>query len=353
MTVATMNPALAMMAASGSSLAGTVGLRKAAILLIQLGQERASAVLRHMSDSEVEAITAEIARLDAISSAETDEVLGEFHGLMLARAHIAQGGFGFAQQLLQSSMGDERAQEIMERLHAAAVQMPFQFLHRADPAQLRGFIAEEHPQVIALVLAHMTPDKASLLLSGLPNHVQAVVAHRIAVMDRTSPEIIRAVESVLERKLSSMLQPTEVSRVGGVDPLVNIINRSDRPTERLIVEGLEGLDPALAEEVKSRMFMFEDIVGLDDRSVQQVLRQVDSGELALALKGVSAQVREKITSNLSERAAQNLLDEVELLGAVRLAQVEEAQQGVIRTIRQLEEQGQITVRRGNDEEFVV
>jgi flagellar motor switch protein FliG len=231
--------------------------------------------------------------------------------------------------------------------------MPFQFLHRADPAQLRGFIADEHPQVIALVLAHMTPDKASLLLSGLPNHVQANVAHRIAVMDRTSPEIIRSVESVLERKLSSMLQPTEVSRVGGVDPLVNIINRSDRPTERMIVEGLEALDPALADEVKSRMFMFEDIVGLDDRSVQQVLRQVDTAELALALKGVSAQVKNKITGNLSERAAENLLDEVELLGAVRLAQVEEAQQSVIRTIRQLEEQGQITVRRGNDEEFVV
>jgi flagellar motor switch protein FliG len=343
-----MTPALMM--GNGNPLAGSIGLRKAAILLIQLGQERASAVLRHMSDGEVEAITAEIARLDAISSTETDEVLGEFHDLMVARAHIAQGGFNFAQQLLQSSIGEERAQEIMDRLHAAAVQMPFQFLHRADPAQLRGFIADEHPQVIALVLAHMTPDKASLLLSGLPNHVQANVAHRIAVMDRTSPEIIRSVESVLERKLSSMLQPTEVSRVGGVDPLVNIINRSDRPTERMIVEGL---DPALADEVKSRMFMFEDIVGLDDRSVQQVLRQVDTAELALALKGVSAQVKNKITGNLSERAAENLLDEVELLGAVRLAQVEEAQQSVIRTIRQLEEQGQITVRRGNDEEFVV
>jgi flagellar motor switch protein FliG len=352
--VSVMTPALAVMAAnSNSGLATSVGLRKAAILLIQLGQERASAVLRHMSDSEVEAITAEISRLDAITSSETDQVLGEFHELMVARAHIAQGGFNFAQQLLQSSIGEERAAQIMDRLHAAAVQMPFQFLHRADPAQLRGFISEEHPQVIALVLAHMTPDKASLLLSGLPNYLQAQVAHRIAVMDRTSPEIIRSVEAVLERKLSSMLQPAEVSRVGGVDPLVNIINRSDRPTERLIVEGLEGLDPALADEVKSRMFMFEDIVGLDDRSVQQVLRQVDTAELALALKGVSAAVKNKITGNLSERAAENLLEEVELLGAVRLVQVEEAQQSVIRTIRQLEEQGQITVRRGNDEEFVI
>lgn len=343
----------AMLAAGSSSAIVQLGVRKAAVLLIQLGKDRAAQVMSHLSDAEVEAISAEIARLDAVTADETSQVLSEFHDLATAHAHVTQGGFGFAQQLLEQSLGPERAKEIMERLHAAAVQMPFQFLHRADPAQLRGFIADEHPQVIALVLAHMAADKASLLLSGLPAHQQAVVAHRIAVMDRTSPEIVRTVESILERKLSSMLQPAEVSRVGGVDPLVNIINRSDRPTERQIVEGLEGLDPSLADEVKSRMFMFEDIVGLDDRSVQQVLRQVDTADLALALKGVSESVRTKITSNLSERAAENLLDEVEMLGAVRLAQVEEAQQGVIRTIRQLEEQGQIMVRRGNDDEFVV
>lgn len=343
----------AMLAAGSGSTILQMGVRKAAVLLIQLGKDRAAQVMSHLGDAEVEAISAEIARLDAVTADETSQVLTEFHDLATAHAHVNQGGFGFAQQLLEQSLGPERAKEIMERLHAAAVQMPFQFLHRADPAQLRGFIADEHPQVIALVLAHMAADKASLLLSGLPAHQQAVVAHRIAVMDRTSPEIVRTVESILERKLSSMLQPAEVSRVGGVDPLVNIINRSDRPTERQIVEGLEGLDPSLADEVKSRMFMFEDIVGLDDRSVQQVLRQVDTADLALALKGVSESVRTKITANLSERAAENLLDEVELLGAVRLAQVEEAQQGVIRTIRQLEEQGQIMVRRGNDDEFVV
>lgn len=335
-----------------STLAG-LGVRKAAILLIQMGRDRASEVLSHLSDTEVEAISAEIARLDSISSTETEQVLAEFRDMMTARAHIAQGGMGFAQQLLEQSLGADRAAEIMDRVKAAAVQMPFQFLHRADPAQLRSFIADEHPQVIALVLAHMTPDKASLLLSGLPPTQQAQVAHRIAVMDRTSPEIIRAVESTLERKLSSMLQPAEMSRVGGVDPLVNIINRSDRSTERQIVEGLEALDASLADEVKSRMFMFEDIISLDDRSVQLVLRSVEGNELALALKGVPDQVRDKITSNLSSRAAENLVEEVELLGAVRLTQVEEAQQSIIRTIRQLEEQGQIMVRRGNDDEFVV
>ena len=342
---------VSMMPTSGAL--GQLGVRKAAILLIQLGKERAAAVMEHLTDGEVEQISAEIARLDRISAGETEQVLTEFRDLMTAHAHISQGGFAFAQSLLEQSLGADRAKEIMERLHAAAVQMPFQFLHRADPAQLRGFIADEHPQVIALVLAHMTPDKASLLLSGLPAYQQAIVAHRIAVMDRTNPDIIRTVESILERKLSSMLQPAEMSRVGGVDSLVNVINRSDRPTERQIVEGLEGLDPELADEVKSRMFMFEDIVGLDDRSVQQVLRQVDAGDLALALKGVSEAVRTKITSNLSQRAAENLIEEIELLGAVRLAQVEEAQQAVIRTIRQLEEQGQIMVRRGNDDELIL
>jgi flagellar motor switch protein FliG len=332
---------------------GKLGLRKAAILLIQLGSERAGEVMSHLPDAEVEALSAEIARLDNISGVETEQVLNEFREMMQAQAHISQGGFAFAQSILEKSLGPERAKEIMDRLHAAAVQLPFQFLHRADPAQLRGFIADEHPQVVALVLAHMTPDKASLLMSGLPSYQQAIVAHRIAVMDRTSPEIIRTVESILERKLSSMLGPSEMSRVGGIDSLVNVINRSDRPTERQIVEGLESLDPVLADEVKSRMFMFEDIVGLDDRSVQQVLRQVDAGDLALALKGTSDAVRNKITSNLSGRAAENLLEEVQLLGAVRLAQVEEAQQSIIRTIRQLEEQGQIMVRRGGEDEFVI
>lgn len=328
------------------------GVRKAAILLIQMGRERASQVFAHLSDAEVEQISAEIARLDAINSSETEGVLAEFRDLMIARAHISQGGLSFAQQLLEQSLGPERASEVIARLNAAAVQMPFQFLHRADPAQLRSFIIDEHPQVIALVLAHMTPDKASLLLSGLAPDMQADVAHRIAVMDRTSPAIIKAVESTLERRLSSMLQPSESSRVGGLEPLVNIINRSDRSTERQIVEGLEALDPMLADEVKSKMFMFEDVVTLEDRSIQLVLREVDSAELALALKGVPDAVRDKITKNLSERAATNLIEEVELLGTVRLRQVEEAQQNIIRIIRRLEEQGQIMVRRGSDDEFV-
>ena len=336
-----------------TSMSTHVGVRKAAIVMIQMGSSRAASVMSHLSESEVEAISSEIARLDAVGAHEIDEVLAEFSDLATARASMAQGGLAYAHNLLALSLGPARATEIMARLHAAAVQLPFQFLHRADPAQLRTFIADEHPQILALVLAHMTADKASQVLSGLSSNLQAEVAHRIAVMDRCSPEIVRTVETSLERKLSSVLQPTEMSRVGGVDPLVSIINRSDRVTERQIVEGLEALDAELADDVRSRMFMFEDVVSLEDRSVQLVVRQVDTAELAMALKGVSENVRNKITSNLSERAAETLLEEVDLLGAVRLTQVEEAQQSIIRTIRQLEEQGQIMIRRGGDDELVV
>ncbi|MGH3497791.1 MAG: flagellar motor switch protein FliG [Nocardioidaceae bacterium] len=329
------------------------GLRKAAILLIALGRDQASTVLSRLRESEVEALSMEIARCENIGATQTKQVLDQFRELARERAYVTQGGLSFAQDLLEASLGDERAGSIMGRLSATALQMPFQFLHRADPRQLLSFIADEHPQVIALVLAHMTAEKASLVLSGLGPERQAEVAHRIAVMDRTSPTIIRQVESLLERKLSSVLAPAELSVVGGVDPLVDIINRSDRATERLIVEGLESRDPELAEEVKARMFVFEDITSLDDRSIQQVLRQVDTADLAMALKGVSDEVRAKVTDNLSERAATTLLEEVDLLGQVRLRQVEEAQQKVIRAIRELEESGQIVVRRSGDDEFVV
>lgn len=329
-----------------------LGARKAAIVLVRLGKDRAATVLAHMSDEEVEAVSAEVAALSSVEPGEANEVITEFGSLLSARQHMLQGGMDLARDLLQRTLGDDRAEEAMQRLTAMAIQLPFQFLQRADPTQLRSFIHEEHPQVIALVLAHMSAEKASLVLSGLSPELQADVAHRIAVMGRANPETVRTVEAVLERRLSSVLQPADSSRVGGLGPLVNIINRADRSTERQIVEGLESLDAGLAEEVRSRMFMFEDIVSLSDRDVQQVLRQVDTAELALALKGVSEQVRDKITGNLSERAAENVLEEVEILGPVRLTQVEEAQQAVIRTIRSLEERGEIVVRRGGEDEFV-
>lgn len=329
------------------------GIRKAAVLLVQLGQENASKVLAHLPESEVEAISAEILQLESLGATETETVISEFRELATARANVLRGGPEFARALLEESLGYERAESVMGRLAATAMQLPFQFLHRADPRQLLSFISGEHPQVIAVVLAHLPSDKATLVLSGLDPDRQADVAHRIAVMDRTSPEPLKLLEEALERKMGSILQPMDISKVGGLDPLIQIINRSDRATERLIVEGLQARDPELAEEVKSRMFMFEDILMLENRDLQQVLRQVEGADLAPAMKGVSDELRVKITSNMSERAAETLLEEIELLGPVLLRQVEEAQQKIILVIRRLEDAGDIVLRRGNDDEYVV
>ncbi len=330
-----------------------LGLRKTAILLVQLGPEAAGKVLQHFSEAEVEAISSEVADLEALGADETEQVLSEFRDLASTQGNVMRGGPGFARALLEESLGAAKADSVMGRLAASALQLPFQFLHRADPRQLVTFISGEHNQVIAVVLAHMPSDKATMVLSGLDPERQADVAHRIAIMDRTSPEILDRLESLLERRMSAVLHPVNFSQVGGVDPLIQIINRSDRATERLIVEGLEKRDPALAEEIKSRMFMFEDILLLEDRHMQLVLRQVESSDLAVALKGVSNEVKTKVTSNMSERAAETLVEDVELLGPVLLRQVEEAQSKIVVVIRRLEEAGEILLRRGNDDEYVV
>jgi flagellar motor switch protein FliG len=328
------------------------GLRKAAILLVQMGRDEAAKVLSHMKESEVEEVTAEIVRLGAVESDLADEVLAEFHDMATAHRYVGQGGMDFARELLEASLGRERAAEIVGRLNTAFMDVPFGFLSQADPRQVLSFLQDEHPQTIALVLAHIPAIQASQILSGLAADLQADVAHRIAMMDRTSPDIIRQVEATLERKLSSVLQPSDLSSVGGLEPLVEIINRADRATERMILEGLAERSPELAEEIRSKMFMFEDITSLDDRSIQLVLRQVETNDLATALKGVRDDVRQKVMTNLSERAADNLSDEIEMLGPVRLRTVEESQAKIVQAIRTLEESGQIVIRRGDDDEFV-
>jgi flagellar motor switch protein FliG len=329
------------------------GPQKAAVLLVQLGKERSALVLKQLREAEVEEVLNEIARLRNVDSGVVDAVMEEFQGLAAARRFYGQGGLDFAREVLEASLGPEKAAELLDRMKATFVEMPFEFLRRADARQVLSFLQDEHPQTVALVLAHMRSDQAAIVLSGMPDELQADVAHRVAVMENTSPDVIRQVEAILQRKLSSVLQSADSAAAGGLQPLVDIINHSDRATERLILEGLERRDPALAEEVRSQMFMFEDITTLDDRSVQLVLRQVDSKELATALKGVAGNVRDKIMANVSERAAQNLADEIDMLGAVRLSAVEEAQAKVIATIRSLEESGQIVITRGDRDEFVV
>jgi flagellar motor switch protein FliG len=328
------------------------GLRKAAVLMVQLGKERSAAVLSAMREGEVEEITAEIARLDAIDAATAQRVMEEFEEIVVAHRYYSRGGLSFAREVLEASMGADKARDILERLNASLTEMPFQFLRRADARQIITFLQDEHPQTIALVLSHMGSEQAAIVLGGLAPELQAEVAHRIAIMDRTSPENVKLVEEIFEKKLSTILSQSESSTVGGLTPLVDIINRSDRTTERLILESLEQRDRDLADLVRAQMFMFDDILSLDDKAVQQVLRQVEVSDLATALKGVRDEVRQKVMKNMSERAAENLEEEISLLGPVRLKTVEEAQAKVVHVIRQLEESGQIVIQRGSDDEYV-
>ena len=328
------------------------GLRKAAIFLVQLGQDKAARVMSLLPDAMVEDLTGEIVRLRDVSNADASAVLAEAHGVLANSSTSARGGLEMARQLLAQSVGAERADEIMERLGASLAEMPFESIRRADARQLLSFLADEHPQTIALVLAHLAPQQSAVVLSGLNQNLQANVAYRIASMEPASPDVIRLVERELERRMTTVLGPQEMSTVGGVAPLVAIINRADRSTERMILEGLETVNKELAEVVRAQMFIFEDILTLDDKAIQLVLRSVESGDLALALKGVSSAVKEKITRNLSARAAENLTEEIELLGAVRLKQVEESQAKVVQEIRALEQSGQIVIMRGSDEAMV-
>jgi flagellar motor switch protein FliG len=327
------------------------GAQKAALLLLKLGQQQSAKVLKLLGDAEVTQITAEIVKTKQVKKEDAETALTEFAALVVAGDHLSGGGgMETAQQLLEASLGEIRAAEIMENLKASLVKAPFEFLKNADPRQILNFLSSEHPQTIALVLAHVHPDIASMVVGGLPEELQRDVSIRIATLDQSSPEVIELLEAQLEKRLSSVVKnQTQSNTADGVQTLIEILNRSDRATERSIFEGLEHHNEELADEVRSRMFVFEDIVTLDDRAVQLVLRQVDAKELATALKGVRAEVKQKIMKNMSERAAQNLDEEITLLGAVKMKTVEESQGAIVRVIRALEESGQIVVSRGTDE----
>lgn len=332
-------------------LRGLSGRRKAALLVLQLEPQQSAKVLARLSDTELEDLATEMAHAGQVSPDTSGAVLREF-GLLRASGSIVSGGLDQTRQLLVSAVGEQRAGEILEKLSSTVFDIPFKFLHNADARQVLSFISDEHPQTIALVLAHIPAPLASTVLAGLNADLQAEVAHRIATMDRTSPDIIHQIESSLERRMATVLVTGDLSTVGGVQPLVEIINRADRGTEKMILEGLEARSPELAEQVRSQMFVFEDLVTLEDRAIQLVLRQVDVGSLAVALKGMPTVVHNKILSNMSDRAAETLAEEIELLGPVRVQMVEESQTEVVRIIRELEESGQIIIRRGEEDEFV-
>lgn len=327
------------------------GLRKTAILLVTLGSETAAEVFKHLSDQEVEKISLEIARLDTVEPELREAVLDEFQDMLQAQEYISQGGMDAAQQILEKALGDDEAREMVDRLTSAHEVRPFEFIRHAEPSHIINFIQGEHPQTIALVLAYLDSEVASNIIQQLPQDIQADVSKRIATMERTSPEMIREVERVLERKLSSLVNE-EYASTGGIDAIVEMLNNADRSTEKSILETLEEQDPELAEEIRRQLFVFEDITQLDDSSVQRVLREVDQDELALALKAVDVDVQDKIFDNMSNRAASMIQEELEYMGPVRVRDVEEAQQEIVNVIRRLEEEGEIVVARGGDEEII-
>jgi flagellar motor switch protein FliG len=328
------------------------GRQKAAVFLVSLGSEVSSEIFKHLREDEIEQLTFEIARLDRIEPEDRDKVLQEFQEMMMAQEFIQNGGIDYARDVLERALGTQKAIDIVNRLTSSLQVRPFDFIRRTDPSHLLNFIQGEHPQTIALILAYLDSQKAAQILSGLSHQIQADVAKRIAQMDRTSPDVLREVERVLERKLST-LASEDFTSAGGIDAIVEVLNNVDRGTEKIIIEALEEEDPELAEEIKKRMFVFEDIVLLDDRSIQKVLREVDTQDLAKALKGVDAEVQEKIYRNMSKRASSLLREDMDFMGPIRLRDVEESQQKIVNIIRKLEESGDIIVARAGEEELVV
>jgi flagellar motor switch protein FliG len=328
------------------------GRQKAAIFLVSVGSDISAEIFKYLREDEIETLTFEIARLETIEPDQKDAVLQEFQELMMANQFITMGGIDYARELLEKSLGSQKAIDIINRLTSSLQVRPFDFIRRTDPAHLLNFIQQEHPQTIALILAYLEPNKASIILQNLPHEVQSDVARRIATMDRTSPEVLREVERVLEKKLST-LSSEDYTTAGGVESIVEILNLVDRASEKQIIEALEDEDPELAEEIKKRMFVFEDIVLLGDRDIQKVMREVDSQELSKALKSVDTEVQDKIFKNMSKRAAGMLKEDMEFMGPVRLKDVEEAQQKIVSIIRHLEDTGEIVIARSGEDEMVV
>ena len=328
------------------------GVEKAATLLITLGPEKSAKIFKHLKEEEIEQLTLEIANTSSVSPQTKEKVLSEFYEICLAQQYIAEGGIGYAKELLEKALGEEKAKDVIGKLTASLQVRPFEFIRKTDPSQLLNFIQDEHPQTIALILSYLPASQASMVVSSLPPEKQADVASRIAQMDRTSPDVIKQVEKVLERKLSSLVNQ-DYTIVGGVDAIVSILNSVDRGTEKHIMETLEVEEPELADEIRKKMFVFEDILSLDDRAIQRVLRDVDNSDLALALKGATEEVQNVILNNLSKRLAVMIKEDMEYMGPVRMKDVEEAQQKIVNIIRKLEDSAEIVIARGGGDEIIV
>jgi flagellar motor switch protein FliG len=328
------------------------GKQKAAVLLISLGPDVSASVYKHLSEEEIEKLTLEISGVKKVESGAKEEVLEEFHNIALAQDYISQGGIGYAKTVLEKALGNEQASAIINRLTSSLQVKPFDFARRADASQILNFIQNEHPQTIALILSYLNPQQAGQILSELSQEVQADIARRIALMDGTSPEVISEVEAILERKLSTTVTQ-DYSQTGGVEAVVEVLNGVDRSTEKTILDALEIQDPELAEEIKKRMFVFEDIVTLDNRSIQRVIRDSENEDLLLSLKVSSEEVKDIVFRNMSARMVETFQEEMEFMGPVRLRDVEEAQSRIVSVIRRLEDAGEIIIARGGGDDIIV
>ena len=331
---------------------GYNGVQKAAILLIALGPEKAATIFKHLKEEEIEELTLEIANTRSVTPQTKEDIMMEFYQICLAQQYIAEGGIGYAKELLEKALGPEAAQNVILKLTASLQVRPFEFVRKTDPSQLLNFIQDEHPQTIAMILSYLAPGQSALVLGALPPEKQADVAKRIALMDRTSPDVIKEVERVLERKLASLVNQ-DYTIVGGVDAIVSILGNVDRGTEKHIMESLEIEEPELADEIRKKMFVFEDILLLDDRAIQRVLREVDNADLELALKSTTEEVQNVIFKNLSKRLAAMIKEDMEFMGPVRMKDVEEAQQKIVGIIRRLEDSAEIVISRGGGDDIVV
>ena len=328
------------------------GIQKAAILLIALGPEKSSLIFKHLKEEEIEDLTLEIANTKSVTPQVKEKVINEFYEVCLAQQYIAEGGIGYAKELLEKALGADKAMDVIGKLTASLQVKPFEFVKKTDASQLLNLIQDEHPQTIALILSYLSAGQAATILGALVPEKQAEVARRIATMDRTSPDVIKEVERVLESKLSSLVNQ-DYTIIGGVDAVVEILNTVDRGTEKHIMETLEVEEPELADEIRKKMFVFEDILLLDDRAIQRVLRDVDNNDLAIACKGSTEEVQNAIFSNMSKRLAEMIREDMEFMGPVRMKDVEEAQQKIVNIIRKLEDSAEIVISRGGGDEIVV
>jgi flagellar motor switch protein FliG len=329
------------------------GRRRAAALLITLGKERSAQVLRHLSDEDIERLTWEISALGELQPDQRREALESFEEAAVANNVISLGGLEYAEEVLRLALGDDKAHELIDRLSATSPKVPFGFLRHLNVQQLVNFLQSEHPQTVALLLSFLTSEKAAQVLSSLEPDIAADVARRVATMERANPDVVTEVEAVMRRKLSAVLQPTrETQQIGGIDVLVELLKQSNRMVEKTIIESLEDNEPELADQIKKRMFVFENISTLDDRSIQRILREVEVRDLGLALKATPDEVKDAITRNMSTRAGAMLREDMEATGPVRLRQVEEAQARIVEVIRRLDDAEEIVIARGGDDELV-